>query len=146
MQITTKFDVGQTVTSIKREMKTINAPACPVCHGLDFGLVTVDLPNFGKAKFNCPNKRPQGHGEYAEEVFSKWVIDRADVPIIKGMIRYEYGDKVLGQHPNWKPFAENRVTYALVPDTLNSHRVYDEDNLFATVAEAQAACDERNEV
>ena len=144
MQITTRFDIGQRVYPIRQQQKPVTTPACEVCNGENFSQITVDVPKYGELLINCPNKRgdSNNHRPIVVDVNTDWVV--LDVEeVIKLTMRYE--DATYKAGPNWKPFHPNNTTYALSPDKVNSHQVWQEDDLFASSEQAQAACDRRNE-
>lgn len=141
MIFTTNFDVRQTVYPIKQQSKVTTTPACEVCNGENFGGVEIDVPKFGKLLINCPEKRADhnNHGPITVDVNTDWVVLSPE-RIIKVTARWERADD-----PNFKPFWDNGVRYALTPNSLHSHRVWKQEDLFASAEEAEANCKRRNE-
>ncbi len=142
MQITTKYNVGNmNVFPIKQQQKPTTSPACEVCNGERFGSIEVDVPKYGKVQINCPVKREDdnNHRPIIIEVNTDWVVLPPETIIQLSVTWEENNDR------DHKPFQRNGVTYALTPDRLNSHKVWQEDDLFSSETDAQAACDMRNE-
>ena len=141
MHITSKYDVGNmNVFPIKQQQKPITTPACEVCNGEGFGSIEVDVPKYGKVQIHCPVKRDDNnnHRPIVIEVNTDWVVLPPETIIKMTVAWEETSDR------DHNPFQRNGVTYALTPDRLNSHKVWQEDNLFSSEMDAQAACDARN--
>ena len=141
MHVTSKYDVGNVnVFPIKQQQKPITSPACEVCNGEGFGTVEVEVPRFGKVQMRCPVKREDNnnHRPIIVEVNTDWVVLPSQTIIHLDISWEESTDR------DFEPFHRNGVTYSLTPDKENSRRIWQENDLFSSETDAQAACDTRN--
>lgn len=138
MQFSTRFNLNEVVYGITQQSRPDTTPACEVCEGS--GYVKVFIIKHGDAEYPCPNKRGDGnnHRPIVVTVKTLWEVEKPQ-HVIKVRVQHE---EALA--PEFKPFHKNSVDYALHPDKYNSHKVWQEDNLFSTEEHAQAVCDTRN--
>lgn len=143
MIIESKFRVGaHGVYAIRLGKKATTTPACDVCEGTQ--RVQVEVEGFGEADYACPVPRGDrnNHRPIVVQVNDVWEIERSAEVVIKVRMAYE---EVWGKDADkFKPFHSNGTSYALTPDSYNSHRVWQESDLFSSPGDAQAACDSRN--
>lgn len=121
MRIQTKYGLGDQVVNIwpKAGFKTL---PCPQCAGTP--------PRFADGKpAYCHHCR--GVGELRKEVRQEWVVVRH---LTIGMVRAE---REMGK--------ATETSYMALETGVGSGQIYREDNLFPTVADAEAECAKRNE-
>ena len=127
MQITTKFNLGQTVYPIRSCPKQV-VTTCSTCGGS--GRVTI--VNKG---YKCPECYGTGTKTHTEP--QKWqVVDTAISKI--GSVSVELYTKY------HQKINENQIRYMLEATGVGGGTLWNEDDLFATLEEAQAECDRRN--
>ena len=128
MEITTKFNLGQKVYPIRSFRKEL-ITTCPICDGI--GEVTIS----GK-EYTCPECCGSGTRTLVEP--QKWqVVDEYISKI--GKIAVElYAERYQKRN-------EGHTRYMLGATGVGSGTLWNEDDLFATIEEAQAECERRNE-
>lgn len=127
MEIKTKFNLGEVVYPIRnyrREVTTV----CSTCDGI--GEVTLA----GKG-YRCPECSGSGSMTYFEPVGWRPIEEFASAI---GKVSVEmYANQY---HEN----NEDRIRYMLKATGVGSGNMWSEDDLFASMAEAQEECDRRN--
>lgn len=141
MLFNTRFDLNQLVYGIVQQSKAVTTPRCEVCDGTQ--RVKVFIVGHGDAEYSCPATRPDrnNHSPIVVDVNTDWVVN-APERVIK--LRVQHEEVWYQDAEKFKPFHKNGVNYALTPDHYNSHKVWQEENLFDSIEQAQAACDSRN--
>lgn len=130
MNIKTRFDLGQKVWLIVNASRNMK-PNCSFCDGV--GKVFIE----GAGKKVVSQKCPEcyGHGYISKYSPEEW---KPEFESTIGKIDIEYYDQ--------REKRKNSINYMLYYSGVGSGSVLKEENLFASLEEAQAECDKRNKV
>ena len=130
MEITTKFNLGQEVYPIRSFRKEVTDP-CPTCDGV--GVVVIA----GK-EYRCPECYGSGTNTHLEP--QKWqVINEYASKVGKVSVEL-YAERYHNRKGN-----EDQIRYMIEATGVGGGSLWNEDDLFATIEEAQAECERRNE-
>ena len=130
MDLQTKFNLGQLVTAIT-ESEVRSLRKCSTCNGS--GRITT--AGTGE-EFICP--KCGGMSAYPKPAGTRWYIS---IESKVGKIGVEARDP--GIAAKWDS-PELEIQYMLMATGVESGQLWKEENLFASVAEAEAECARRN--
>lgn len=130
MEIKTKFNHGQRVQAIIQG-KEEYTEKCPICEGNGYFI-------YKNKKIDCSESGCWGNGYIKKQKKSAWYIPK-DINWSNFVIQ-KIGAELY--NPNNKKVSENRSWIYYMADS--SGTMWNEDNLFASVEEAQVECDKRN--
>lgn len=118
MEIKTKFNVGDEIWTIKQVNKNIK---CPKCKGNSKELI-------GNIEYHCANCYGTGK-ELTQEL--EWIVQKENPCKITRIRVLQEENKIY-------------INYLGGTDVFNSDHLGEEQDCFATQAEAQAECNRRN--
>ena len=137
MNITTKFDLGQTVVFIWHE-PTERIVNCDVCDGT--GWIHVK-----GTRYLCPECN--GRRTTREHIPARWhIVNTGIIGRIEVETRIHEPVERDPAHPHLTqtPLGPMAINYMLDVTGIGSGTMHYEPNVFETAAEAQAECDRRN--
>lgn len=142
MNITTKYDLGQEVWTIRIEQERTQLP-CKFCRGEK--RVRVESPSGDYDYADCP--RCKGYVPQVEVVaIPTWVLGRK---LTIGQVRVHVTDSPgrpgEARFDNFKQQSGREEDYMCVETGIGSGNIHDVSKLFPTEAMAQEEADERNE-
>lgn len=129
MEIKTKFNHGQRVQAIMYAEEGYNE-VCPVCEGkgtFEFKGRTIDCSEEGCYGKGFIRKYKEKQWFVPDEAYFNFVVQRIGVELY---------------NPNNKKYKDQRSWIYYMADSSGS--MFDENNLFASVEEAEAECLKRN--
>lgn len=129
MEIITKFNLNQKVYPICNYQKEV-VTTCPTCDGI--GEVTI-----ADKEYICPECYGSGTKTFVEP--QKWQVINEYIGKIGKVAVELYVERY--QKRNY----EDQIRYMLKSTGVGSGTLWNEDDLFATIEEAQAECERRNE-
>lgn len=132
MNITTKFDLGQTVYAVHRGMESLR-DECPLCGDTDRVTLTT-----GQVVM-CPERYSGSHRSVIQRWWP-WTIRNTGTV---GQVRVELTAPGFGYDED-EESVKRRRQYMLIETGVGSGSLYNECDLFASKEEAEAACAERN--
>ena len=128
MKIETKYNFKDTVYLVSGRIQRIKVPTnCPICN--DRGKIIVK-----EKEYTCPECR--GYTYHTEEGDIEYYVHERQGKV--GRITAEYYDEKYSKHN------ESKITYMLDITGVGSGTIWDENDLWFTIEEAQAECDRRN--
>lgn len=128
MNITTKFDLGQTVYAIHQGFETLR-DECPLCGDTDAVTLTTGQ------RVMCPERYGNGHRSVIQRWWP-WVLWRSGTV---GQVRVELVDPKYGYDDDAES-VKRRRQYMLAETGVGTGSLYNECDLFASKEEAEAAC------
>lgn len=132
MVIETKFNHGQRVQGIVQGQESY-IEKCPVCEGNGYFL-------YKDRKIDCSESGCWGEGYITKYKNSNWHIPKNDGWGWSNFVIQKIGVELY--NPNNKKVSDNRSWIYYMAG--NSGSMWNENDLFASVEEAQAECDKRN--
>ena len=127
MNITTKFDLDDTVVPIRRQGENVSDP-CPVCNGTG----RAKLVNGGDVY--CPGNYCRSGRVFRETIYRWAVAQECASAIGQVQISRSAPDR---DRPD-------STQYMIAATGIGSGQLWNEDDLFHMAEEAQAECDKRN--
>lgn len=134
MQLTTKYEMGQTVWSISHGSVERNPVACPACED-----GTVELRG---ERYKCP--RCDGKKTIHVKANGWIVSDRGAIGLVRADMKAPHWDQRWGDDYVKGGEMYVFVEYMLDSTGIGSGRVHHEPDLWPSREEAQAECDRRN--